>query len=85
MRLHILTFIPLAELARLASTGKALRALYREQLKERQTRIDAALAAGWPKEVTDGLSEADKAVPRDLVVFPPVSYLVANLDCYFNS
>ncbi len=75
VQLHILSFIPLAELARLAPLGKVMRAGYKERLKERQACIEGSLAEGWPVEVTEGLSAADMAVPRDLIVSPPVSAL----------
>jgi hypothetical protein len=75
VHLHILAFVPLAELARLATMGKGMLTLYQERLKERQTCIEACLAVGWPREVTEGLSPADMAVPRDFIVSPPVSPL----------
>jgi hypothetical protein len=74
IQLAILADIPLAELARLATLGKALRAAYKERLKERGVCIEASLAEGWPVEVTEGLSAADTAVPRDLIVSPPVGH-----------
>jgi hypothetical protein len=73
IHLHILGFIPFADLARLATVGKGMLALYKERLKERQSCIEARLSKGWPKEVTEGLSQADTAVPRDFIVSPPVS------------
>ncbi len=51
--------------------GNIMQAAY----KERQVCIDAHLAERWPAEVVEGLSQADKAVPRDLIVSPPVSGL----------
>jgi hypothetical protein len=73
--LTILADAPLAELARLATLGKDLRAAYKERLKDREACIRARLAEDWPAEVTEGLSAADMAVPRDLIVSPPVSAL----------
>jgi hypothetical protein len=74
LQLAILEYIPLAELARLATLSKGIRAAYKDRLQERQTCISAGLAQGWPEEVTEGLSAADIAVPRDFVVTPLVSF-----------
>jgi hypothetical protein len=76
VHLHVIAFVPLAELAGLASTSKGMLALHRERLKERQTSIGSHLAKGWPTEVTEGLSQADMAVPRDFIASPPVSALL---------
>jgi hypothetical protein len=72
MQLLILPHIPLDELARLATLSKGIREAYKERLKERETCIQEHLSGGWPTQVTDGFSKADMAVPRDLVVSPPV-------------
>jgi hypothetical protein len=70
---YILSFIPLAELAGLAPWARTLVAAYEERLEERQACIEASLAQGWPEGMMEGLSAADTAVPRDLIVSPPVS------------
>ncbi len=70
---YILSLVTLAELAGLATLGKDLRAAYMERLNQREACIEACLAKDWPVEVTEGLSPADTAVPRDLIVSPPVS------------
>jgi hypothetical protein len=75
LQLHILSYAPLAALARMATVSKYMLAVYKERLQERQACMDANLAEGWPAETTEGLSPADMAVPRDLVVSPPVSPL----------
>ncbi len=59
----------------MATESKFIMAAYKERLQERQACIDAHLAEGWPVEVTEGLSAADTAVPRDLIVSPPVNLL----------
>jgi hypothetical protein len=51
---------------------QVMRAACKERLQERQACIEARLAEGWPVEVTEGLSAADMAVPRDLIDTPPV-------------
>ncbi len=72
MHNFILAGASLAELARLAILSKGMRAAYEERLKERKSCIQERLAEGWPAQFTQGLSEEDMAVPRDLVVSPPV-------------
>ncbi len=74
IQLAILADIPLAELARLATLSKGMRAAYEERLKERQSCIQERLAEGWLGLLSRQLSQADMAVPRDLVVSPPVCY-----------
>jgi hypothetical protein len=73
--LHIFSYMPLADLARVAILGKAMRALYKQRLKEREACIEARLAQRWPAEVRQGLSAANMAVPRDLIDTPPVRLL----------
>jgi hypothetical protein len=73
---HILGFVPLADLARAAAVCKGMRAAYRERLQEREACIQLSSEEGWPPEVTEGLSPAHMALPRDLVVTPPVGPLV---------
>jgi hypothetical protein len=73
--LHIFTYLQLADLARVAILGKAMRALYKERLKEREASIEARLAQDWPLWVKEGLSAANMAVPRDLIDTPPVRHL----------
>lgn len=73
IQLLILEYIPLAQLARLATLCKLMQAVYGERLQERETCIQARMAEAWPAEVTEGLSAADTAVPRDLITSSPVS------------
>ncbi len=79
VRKRILGYVSLAELARLATLCKGLHAAYRERLAERQACIEARMADEvWEPEVTEGLSQADMAVPRDLIVDPPVCLLIVS-------
>jgi hypothetical protein len=75
MQLTILADISLAELARLALVSKGFLALYDERFRERHNCIEKHLAEGWPPKVTQGLTDAEMAVPRDFVVCPPVCLL----------
>jgi hypothetical protein len=75
LQLLILADTPLAELARLATLCKPLRAVYRERLRERQACIEGRLAEGWPKDVTKEFSPEDMALPHDLIDSPPVGHL----------
>jgi hypothetical protein len=75
LQLAVLAHVPLADLARHATMCQVMRAGYKERLQEREACIEASLASGWPVEVTEGLSAADMAVPRDLIVSPPVRLL----------
>jgi hypothetical protein len=79
----VLADAPLAQLARLATLCKAMRAAYRERLAERLACIQECFrnskrhimdlyTTGWGLEVTAGLLEVHMAVPRDLIVSPPV-------------
>jgi hypothetical protein len=87
LQLHIMGLAPLADLARAATLCKGMQAAYRERLQEREACIQANLAEGWPPEVTDGLSEAHMALPRDLIVTPPVCHIGIGiwLPCKFMS
>jgi hypothetical protein len=77
---------PLAQLARLATLCRSMRAVYQERLGERRACIQERLArgkqvlgwpynhwaAGWTDSLAGGLTEEHMAVPRDLVVTPEV-------------
>jgi hypothetical protein len=72
IQLLIIEYLPLADLARMATMSNFMLAAYSERLQERQACIEASLAEDWPLEITQGLSAADMAVPKDLIVTPPV-------------
>jgi hypothetical protein len=81
IQLSVLAYVPLADLARLATLSKGMRAVYTERLQERETCIDARVDKA-PDDVIQRLAAVDIAVPRDLVVTPPVSLLFVILCAY---
>jgi hypothetical protein len=80
----VLADAPLAQLARVATLCKAMRAAYRERLAERHACIQerliefrsASWSEGWSALYPVELSDEHMALPHDLVVDPPVSALI---------
>jgi hypothetical protein len=77
MQRVILGYVPLADLARLACLSKELRTAYVERVTKRDTAVTALLESHFLRAFRKGLTPAQTALPRDLVVHPPVRALPA--------
>jgi hypothetical protein len=69
---RILAYVPLRNLAQVASLCKGFRALYLERVMEREEVVSGLLESHFTAEFREGLYPADTALPRDLIVDPPV-------------
>ncbi len=72
MQRLIVGHVPLRELARLACLGKKLRSAYEDRTGDRDAAVAKLLESHFTAEFREGLSPADRALPNDLVVEPPV-------------
>jgi hypothetical protein len=68
----ILQTVPLREMARLACLSTGLRSAYLDRVKERDAAIAALRKSHFTAGFSDGLSSAETALPRDLIVLPQV-------------
>jgi hypothetical protein len=68
----LLARVPLRKLARLACLSKELHLVYLDRVKLRDAVVAAHLESDFPADFREGLLRADTALPRDLVVDPPV-------------
>jgi hypothetical protein len=67
-----MAYVPLRNLAQLACLCKAFRALYLERVMEREEVVSGLLETHFTAEFREGLYPAETALPRDLIVDPPV-------------
>ncbi len=72
MQRLVLGYVPLADLARLACLTKQLRTAYVDRVTKRDTAVTARLGSHFTPAFREGLTPAQTALPRDLVVDPPV-------------
>ncbi len=72
MQRVILGYLPLVDLARLARLNKELRIACVERVTKRDAAVTALLESHFPPAFREGLTPAHTALPRDLVVHPPV-------------
>jgi hypothetical protein len=69
---HILSSNPLQQGAQLACLNKELRAGYMDRVKQRDAAVASLLESHPTPEFRQGLSCAQTAFPRDLIINPPV-------------
>ncbi len=72
MQRLVLRYIPLRQFAQLACLRKELRMLYLERVGERDVVVAAVLKSHFTAEFSEGLTDAQIALPRDLLVQPEV-------------
>jgi hypothetical protein len=72
MQRVILGSLSFGEAAKLACTSKDILTLYEERVTERDAVVAAGLESQFTAEFREGLSSAQTALPRDLVVDPQV-------------
>jgi hypothetical protein len=68
----ILGYLPLRNLAQMATLSKEARLVYLDRVTERDEQVVASLLSQFTAEFREGLSSAHTVLPRDLVVDPPV-------------
>jgi hypothetical protein len=68
----ILRKVPLRESAQVACLGTRLRTVYLDRVKERDAAVAGLLESHFTAEFREGLSSAEIALPRDLIVDPQV-------------
>ncbi len=72
---HILGLVPLRSMAQLACLNKELRNVYLDRVKQRDAVLVDLLGSHFTPESREGLCRAHLALPRDLIVDPPVDPL----------
>jgi hypothetical protein len=68
----ILGMVPLRTLAQMACLSKELRAVYWRRAGDRDAAVAAHVESHFTAEFREGLSLTQTALPRDLIVHPPV-------------
>jgi hypothetical protein len=68
----VLGRVPLRKLAHLACLSKELHLVYLDRVKERDEVVAARLDTDFQADFRERLLPADTALPRDLIVDPPV-------------
>jgi hypothetical protein len=72
MQRLILGWISLRQMAQLACLSAELRSMYLERVKKRDAAVASLLESHFTADFREGLSPSQTALPRDLIVDPPV-------------